>query len=220
MLAVDRDGAGLASTLADGAGERLALASFTVDLTGPSAAEQVFAACARELGPPDTDGNIAGVAGDRSIDASSDDDLDRYVGVNLGITFRVCRAAVAVLTDGGAIVNTSSAVALTGMRGTAPYSAAKAAISGLTCQLAADFGRRGIRVNAVAPGLIETPATADRLAAGAFDEAVTRSRPLARVGTPRDIANAFAFLASDDAAFVTGVTLPVCGGRSTTRFRE
>jgi NAD(P)-dependent dehydrogenase (short-subunit alcohol dehydrogenase family) len=127
---------------------------------------------------------------------------------------------VGVLPAGGAIVNTSSAVALTGMRGTAPYTAAKAAISGLTRQLAADYGRRGIRVNAVAPGLIETPATAERIQAGVFDEAVTRARPLARVGTPRDIANAFAFLASDDAGFITGVTLPVCGGWSTTRFRE
>ncbi|SHK70574.1 NAD(P)-dependent dehydrogenase, short-chain alcohol dehydrogenase family [Pseudonocardia thermophila] len=215
VLAVDRDADGLAETVAQG--EELAV--FAIDLTERGAAAAVFAACAAELGPPDTVANIAGAAGDRGIEHSTDEDLDRYVELNLGITFRMCREAVAVLGEGGSIVNTSSAVALTGMRGTAPYSAAKAAISGLARQLAADHGRRGIRVNAVAPGLIRTPATAERIDAGVFDETVTRSRPLARVGTPRDVANAFAFLASDDAAFITGVTLPVCGGWTTTRFR-
>jgi NAD(P)-dependent dehydrogenase (short-subunit alcohol dehydrogenase family) len=216
VLAVDRNAEGLGATVAQA--ERLV--PYVADLTEPGSAAAVFAACAAELGPADTVANVAGVAGDRGIEFSTDEDLDRYVALNLGITFRMCREAVAVLGEGGAIVNTSSAVALTGMRGTAPYSAAKAAISGLTRQLAADHGRRGIRVNAVAPGLIRTPATTERIDAGVFDEAVTRSRPLARVGTPRDIANAFAFLASDDAAFVTGVTLPVCGGWTTTRFRE
>jgi meso-butanediol dehydrogenase / (S,S)-butanediol dehydrogenase / diacetyl reductase len=218
VLAVDRDGEGLAGTVAV-AGD-LAVVPFVADLTAPAAPAEVFAACAAELGAADTVANVAGVAGDRGIEHSTDEDLTRYLDLNIGITFRMCREAVAVLGEGGAIVNTSSAVALTGMRGTAPYSAAKAAVSGLTRQLAADHGRRGIRVNAVAPGLIRTPATAPRIDAGVFDEAVTRSRPLARVGTPRDVANAFAFLASDDAAFITGVTLPVCGGWTTTRFRE
>ena len=77
-----------------------------------------------------------------------------------------------------------------------------------------------IRVTAVAPGLVRTPATAAKIDSGIFEDVVTRSRPLPRVGRPDDIAGAVAFLASDDAAFVTGVTLPVCGGWSTTRFRE
>lgn len=218
VLAVDRDGDGLAGTVAAAGGLRVV--PFAADLTAPAAPAAVFAACAAALGAPDTVANVAGVAGDRGIEDSTDEDLAHFLDLNIGITFRMCREAVAVLGEGGAIVNTSSAVALTGMRGTAPYTAAKAAVSGLTRQLAADHGRRGIRVNAVAPGLIRTPATAERIDAGVFDEAVTRSRPLHRVGTPHDVAHAFAFLASDDAAFITGVTLPVCGGWTTTRFRE
>ncbi|GAA5038436.1 NAD(P)-dependent dehydrogenase (short-subunit alcohol dehydrogenase family) [Thermocatellispora tengchongensis] len=221
VLGVDRDEAGLA-TLAEEAGrDGLTLTPYAADLAGRGSAAEVFAECSRVFGPPGALANIAGVAGDRSIDATSDDDYDRYVDLNLGVTFRMCREAVAAFGErGGAIVNTSSAVALTGMRGSAPYSAAKAAVSGLTRQLAADYGRRGIRVNAVAPGLVRTPATEARIRDHVFDETVTRARPLPRVGTPGDIASAFLFLASDDASFITGVTLPVCGGWSTTRFRE
>ncbi|HYF19000.1 MAG TPA: SDR family oxidoreductase, partial [Ramlibacter sp.] len=145
----------------------------------------------------------------------------RYYDINLRTTFRLSREAVAAFGDqGGSIVNTASTVALVGMPGMAPYSAAKAAVVGLTRQMAAEYGRRGIRVNAVAPGLIETPATAARIRDHAFEDAVTRARPLARVGVPLDVARAFLFFASEESSFITGTVLPVCGGWSTTRFRE
>jgi meso-butanediol dehydrogenase / (S,S)-butanediol dehydrogenase / diacetyl reductase len=220
VLGVDRDADGLAATVRDAGRQGLRIVAFAADLREPDAATAAFAECRTHLGPADTLANVAGAGNDRAIESSTDEDLGRFVELNLGITFRMCRAAVGAFGErGGAIVNTSSAVALVGIQGSAPYSAAKAAVSGLTRQLAADYGRRGIRVNAVAPGLIETPATEARIRDHVFDEVVTRARPLPRVGTGLDVAHAFAFLASDQAAFITGVTLPVCGGWSTTRFR-
>ncbi len=213
VLAVDRDEKGL-SELRD-------VSVLAVDLTTAGAAERVFAHCAEVVGVPDVLANIAGRAGDRSAAETTDEDFDAFLRTNLGTTFALSRAAVIAFGEaGGAIVNTSSAFALTGVAGSAPYSAAKGAVSSLTRQMAADYGRRGIRVNAVAPGLIETPATAARIATGTFDDLVTRSRPLARVGQPIDVARVIAFLASDEADFVTGLTVPVDGGWSSTHFRD
>jgi meso-butanediol dehydrogenase/(S,S)-butanediol dehydrogenase/diacetyl reductase len=220
VLAVDLNQEGLDALVAEGDQQGLQIRSFAQNLTAEHAASEVFAYCRANIGEADVLANIAGQANDRSAHETSDDDLDRFYELNLKVTFRMSREAVRQMTEGGgSIVNTTSAVALVGMRGTAPYSAAKAAIVGLTRQMAADYGDRNIRVNAVAPGLIRTPATDARIAANAFDNTVTKARPLQRVGTPLDIANAFAFLASDEASFVTGAVLPVCGGWSTTRFR-
>ncbi|MHA4855084.1 SDR family NAD(P)-dependent oxidoreductase [Rhodococcus sp. MSC1_016] len=220
VLAVDLHADGLAD-LAEQIAERDRLQTVTVDLTAEDAPDRVVQSCLERFGRPDALANIAGKAGDGPLEDTSDFDLDFYLRVNLGTAFRLSRAVVPHFgEDGGAIVNTSSTFALVGVRGSAPYSAAKGAVTSVTRQLAADLGRRNIRVNAVAPGLVATPATQAKIDAGVFDDAVTRSRPLPRVGVPADIANVVAFLTSDDAAFITGVTVPVCGGWSTTRFRD
>ncbi|MFF0341726.1 SDR family NAD(P)-dependent oxidoreductase [Kribbella sp. NPDC004875] len=217
VLAVDLNPDGLESLRL----EEPAIEILAQDLTASDAAGRVFTACQERHGTPNVLANIAGKAGDRPVADTSDDDFEFFVRLNLTTTFAMSREAVAAFgPDGGAIVNTSSTFGLVGVQGSAPYSAAKGAVSSLTRQMAADYGRQNIRVNAVAPGLIETPATAAKVAEGVFDDLVTRSRPLPRIGRPADIAHTFAFLASDDAAFITGVTIPVCGGWSTTRFRE
>lgn len=218
VLAVDLDLPGLQSLRAE-PGMADQIDHVAVDLVSPDAPTVIFERCRQTFGTPTVLANIAGKAGDAPIGATSDEDLEFYFRINFTATFAMSRQAVREFSAGGAIVNTSSTFGLVGVPGSGPYSAAKAAVSGMTSQMAADYGPRGIRVNAVAPGLIETPATAHKIADGIFDDAVTRSRPIPRVGVPLDVARAVAFLASEEAAFITGVTLPVCGGWSTTRAR-
>ncbi|MFF5114819.1 SDR family NAD(P)-dependent oxidoreductase [Streptosporangium sp. NPDC000509] len=221
VLAVDREEKGLLDLRDEVAAAGDEVAVLAVDLAAAGAAERVFDHCAEAVGAPNVLANIAGKAGDRSAADTTDEDFDFFLRANLGTTFALSRRAVIAFGDaGGAIVNTSSAFALIGVAGSAPYSAAKGAVSSLTRQMAAEYGRRDIRVNAVAPGLIETPATRAKIAAGVFDDLVTRSRPLPRVGQPIDVARVVAFLASDEAAFVTGLTVPVDGGWTSTHFRD
>jgi NAD(P)-dependent dehydrogenase (short-subunit alcohol dehydrogenase family) len=120
-------------------------------------------------------------------------------------------------SGGGAIVNVVSAIALTGFPGNAAYAAAKSATIGLTRQMAAEHGRQGIRVNAVAPGITETPFTRERIQRGAFSR-VIEATPLGRAGRADEIANAIVFLCSPAASFISGQVLAVDGGWSATHF--
>ncbi|TCJ95429.1 glucose 1-dehydrogenase [Nocardia alba] len=163
--------------------------------------------------------NNAGVLRDNLLFKMSVQDWDTVMAVHLRGAFLCSKAAQKHMVDngGGAIVNTSSVSAL-GNRGQANYAAAKAGIQGLTRTLAMELGPFGIRVNAVAPGFIATEmtaATAARMGVSAEDlQAKTAAiTPLRRVGVPADIANVVAFLASDNAGFVTGQTVYVDGGR-------
>lgn len=217
VLAVDRKADGLRETV------RLAdrIAEHVCDLCEPAAAgavmntvQQVFKAPLAILV------NNAGIGNARAAHETSEADWNRYLDINLGTLFRMSVAALPCFaTNGGCIVNIASINGLVGIQGTAPYSAAKAGIIGLTRQMAADYGPRGIRINAVAPGVIATAATADRIATNErFQNTLIRRTPLGRVGTPSDIARAVAFLASEDASFITGQTIAVDGGWSTTHF--
>lgn len=172
-----------------------------------------------ELGSLDILVNNAGVLRDNLLFKMSVDDWDTVMQVHLRGAFLCSRAAQRHMVPqrSGKIVNTSSVSAL-GNRGQANYAAAKAGIQGLTRTLAMELGPFGINVNAVAPGFIATEmtaATAARMGVSAEElQAKTAEiTPLRRVGKPADIANVVAFLASDNAAFVTGQTVYVDGGR-------
>ena len=134
----------------------------------------------------------------------------RVIDTNLTAVYLVCQAALPAMGEGGSIVNITSAVAMRGMPGRVHYISSKAGLIGMTRALCKEVGRRGIRVNALAPGIIETDQT------GELDDA-GRARysglaALNRLGQPGEIADVVLFLASDHASFVSGVTLNVDGG--------
>ncbi len=140
----------------------------------------------------------------------------RVIEVDLHAVFFACRRAIPLMQrrGRGAIVNTASISGMRGDRGFSPYSAAKAAVINYTRTLALDHGTDNIRVNALCPGLVDTPMLNGALdALPAFTRDYMRSLPLARAGRPEEIANAALFLASDEASYVTGTTLVVDGGR-------
>ena len=156
--------------------------------------------------------NNAGITRDGLFLRMTEDDFDRVLAVNLKGCFNFCRAAARSMTKArnGRIINITSVVGLTGNAAQANYAAAKAGMVGLTKSLAKEFGGRNVTVNAVAPGFITTDMTSDL--PDAIKAAALQSIPLARFGEPEDIANAVAFLASGQAAYVTGQVLTVDGG--------
>ncbi|WP_349357352.1 SDR family NAD(P)-dependent oxidoreductase [Stappia sp.] len=163
-----------------------------------------------------TNAGISGAIG--GIAAQTREDWERVFRVNVDGTWLCCREAVALMPEsGGAIVTQASIAALMGggPPGAGPvagYTAAKAAVVGLTRAIAYEYGHRNIRCNAVLPGSIETAMTQPLMSSRTYVEGVTRATPLARFGKPEEVAAAALFLASDEASFVSGETLVVDGG--------
>ena len=194
---------------------------YEADLLDSSSARDIFQSAYHHVGKPSILVNNAGRGDAKSVLDTSDEEWDRYLSLNLRTVFRMSREAVRNFgTSGGVILNIASVLGLMGLNRSAPYSAAKAAVVGLTRQMAADYGENGVRVNAIAPGLIATPATAARMKDAAFHDLYVNSSPLCRAGKPEDIAMAAAFLCSPEAGFITGHVLAVDGGWSATKYRR
>lgn len=194
--------------------------AYQADVADAAAVARMFAQAADELGPLAGLVNNAGSSGRFAPIAEQDPaEVARLLAVNVTGTILCCREAVRRLStrrggQGGAIVNLSSIAArLGGLPGLAPYAASKGAIESFTRGLATEVGPEGVRVNAVAPGMIETDMTEDLLSQPAARERIVSGTPLGRIGAPDDIAEAVAWLMSPAASFVTGTILTVSGGR-------
>lgn len=160
--------------------------------------------------------NNAGILFQGDSQTCSDEQWDLTLAVNVTAVFRLSRAAVDVMArqEGGAIVNVASDWGLVAATQAVAYGTSKGAIVQLTRSMAADHARQGIRINAVCPGDTDTAMLRHEAASEARLLEMAEAIPLGRLGQPRDVAAAIAFLASDDASFITGAMLPVDGGNS------
>jgi 3-oxoacyl-[acyl-carrier protein] reductase len=181
-----------------------------VDVTSTESIEAMVAAAAAR-GPLTALVNCAGVLRSTPADSTSDADIDLTTAVNLSGAIRVTHAAVPHLVEGSAIVNVSSISAASGgVAGVSVYAATKAGLEGFTRASACELARRGIRVNAVAPGLVRAPMAAGIRSQG--DEPLAKRVPLHRLAEPEEIAEPVEFLLSSRASYVTGAVLVVDGG--------
>jgi len=173
---------------------------------------QMVETCLKEFGRIDGLVNNAGITRDTLLVRMKEEDWEKVIQVNLKGTFNCLKAVAKVMMrqKAGRIVNIASVVGLIGNVGQANYAASKAGVIGLTKTLAKELGGRGINVNAVAPGYIQTEMT-EKLSAEA-KENFLRNIPLNRPGTPEDVAGVVVFLLSDEAAYITGQVINIDGG--------
>jgi NAD(P)-dependent dehydrogenase (short-subunit alcohol dehydrogenase family) len=207
--------AGLDVTPPPEGGPKLA-AFHEADVRDEARVAEAVAAVKEGLGRIDVLVNAAGVAGGGPVHLLDTEEWDRVVDINLKGTFLICKHVLAAMVaqEGGSVVNVASIEGLQALEAMSAYNASKGGVVLLTKQMAIDYGRHGIRVNCLCPGFIRTPMT-EALSSpelGAFGEAIREAHMLGRMGEPAEVAAAAAFLASDDASFVTGHALVVDGG--------
>jgi NAD(P)-dependent dehydrogenase (short-subunit alcohol dehydrogenase family) len=223
LVLADRDADSVAATaeLCREAGADVTIV--VADIATADGPDRVVAATLEAHGRLDILHNNVGIgAGDGPPHRLEDDAYDRIMDVNLRALWRTCRAAVPALrsTGHGAIVNVSSLASIAAAGNLTAYKLSKAGVNALTQNLALTNAKHGVRANAILPGFIDTPMAVDAQARALEmdrdDVAAARARmvPLGRQGTAWDVANAALFLASDEAAFITGVLLPVDGGQA------
>jgi 3-oxoacyl-[acyl-carrier protein] reductase len=221
-LELGRQGAtviGTATTESGAAGISEALAQAgaqgrgaVLNVTQAAATDAFIDSVVKEFGGIHVLVNNAGITKDQLAMRMKDDEWDAVIDTNLKAVFRLARAVLRPMMKarGGRIINITSVVGSSGNPGQANYAAAKAGVAGMTRALAREIGSRGITVNCIAPGFIDTDMT--KVLPEEQRTALTAQIPLGRLGSPDDIAHAVVFLASPQAGYITGTTLHVNGG--------
>ncbi|MGC9125789.1 MAG: 3-oxoacyl-ACP reductase FabG, partial [Caldisericaceae bacterium] len=185
---------------------------YIVDVSNYENVENAVQSVVKDFGGVDVLVNNAGITRDGFLTKMDVQDWNRVIAINLTGTFNCAKAVAPVMMQkgNGSIINMSSVVGVYGNIGQTNYSASKAGVIGLTKTWAKEFGKKGIRVNAIAPGFIKTPMT-EKVPDKVIEFMVGRT-PLGRMGEAREVSMAILFLASDDASFITGHILHVDGG--------
>jgi len=220
--ALGREGATVIGTATSQAGadaitERLNAAGFKgkgmiLDVTDPASVEAIIKAIGEEFGAPGILVNNAGITRDNLLMRMKEQEWESIIDTNLTSIFRLSKAVLRGMMKArrGRIINISSVVGAMGNAGQTNYAAAKAGIFGFSRSMAREVGSRGITVNAIAPGFIDTDMT--RELSEEQRKGLIESIPLQKLGQPEDIANAVVFLASASGAYITGETIHVNGG--------
>lgn len=194
------------------------IATLALDLTRDEAPKQIVETALERWGQIDFLINNAGIGSPKPLHETDDATLDHFLDVMLRAPFRLSRDVITHMLPGSAIINVTSTYAVVGgLRGGA-YSAAKGGMTALTTHIACQYGAAGIRCNAVAPGVIPTPMTLQRLEDEKFRKMNIEMTPFNRLGTVDDIASTVAFLCSPGGSYINGQTIVVDGGWSSTKY--
>ncbi len=191
-------------------GHKVPVHVFDADVSKYPAVESLMTRVADTLGKLDVLVNNAGILRDRTVKKMTEGDWHGVIQTNLDGVFYCSKLGAEILRDGGRIVNIASIAGLFGFHGQANYAAAKAGVIALTKVMGKELARRGVTVNAVAPGIIQTP-----MLGGLKPEVLAeyeKQIPAGRIGKPEDVANAVLFFASEESNYITGQTLPITGG--------
>ena len=183
-----------------------------LDVTSRDESRQMVMDTMDKYGRIDVLVNNAGITQDALVAKMTEEQWDKVIDVNLKGVFNCTQAVAEIMLNqgNGSIINTSSVVGLFGNIGQTNYAVTKSGIIGMTKSLAKELGKKGIRVNAVAPGFVKTPMTEN--VPEKILELMKQKTPLHRLGEPKDVAYAYAFLASDESSFINGAVLSVDGG--------
>lgn len=218
IFAVDIDADSAAETvrMAQGAGPDAE--ACRADVSESADAQRMVSHCVERWGRVDVLCNNAGIGSTQTVVDTPEDLWDRVMAVNARGTFLGCKYTIPHMIEagGGVIINTASVVGLVGVINRAAYSAAKGAIISLTRSVAIDYVHQNIRCNCICPGTVDSPWVARNVSASpdpaAYRAEMVARQPMGRLGTPEEIAKAALYLASDDAAFITGSALVIDGG--------
>ncbi|MAE95769.1 MAG: short-chain dehydrogenase [Deltaproteobacteria bacterium] len=216
LFLADLDEGGVKETAAEITAQGGRAHPHRLDVRDRAACRAIVAAAVADGGKLDVLCNVAGVLRGAAVDEVTEEEWDLLMSVNLGAVFFLSQAALPhLLATKGNIVNMASAAGLTGQVYTSVYAASKAAVVSLTKSMALEFAKRGVRVNAVCPGGVITPMSrAFQPPEGADLQLFARVIPLIEPAQPEEIASAVAYLASDEARFVTGTAFSIDGGQT------